>query len=112
MALVRIYKIYSAYGFQWVRPTGSTTYGDFEFNGTERGAGWRQKQVEFVRSSEGLRLEPADIYSLVGDPLILAPVAVGAIGDRLAKWGELLPLACDDEEIVAFAEAAAGVRDR
>jgi len=86
--------------FEYLLPVRKEEYDLLHFDGTARAASWKPVQMERVKVSDrGRRLKPADLPGGDTDSImILGRRAKERIGSYLERYGELLPLACDDGE--------------
>jgi hypothetical protein len=104
MKVLSMYRPTVPEGFEWVVPTDSADF-EFlrEFDGTQRKHSWTPIVVNLLRVDDtGVLRRPADLPWLGDNVLVLTSRAVGAIGELLEEFGELLPLACDDAELFVF----------
>jgi hypothetical protein len=88
---------------EWVLPVNRE---DIEvltsLDGIPRLAQWRPIPVHILKEDEGKRFAYSDFpWFGRGVPILRRP-AVEAVGDLLTEYGELLPLECDDAELLAF----------
>lgn len=98
-----VYHVRPEEGFEWV-VFGGPSGGVFDdWNGTSRGALWIPPAMQLLRENpDGGRRSHADFPWLGFGPLALTPAAVAAVGDLVRRTGELLPIACEGEELVCF----------
>ena len=76
-----------------------------QVNGVQRGQGWSPIPVRIVRKDDqGRLLKEADtaLLGLVSHAIVLKPKAIRLLGPFLLKFGELLPLICQDVELSLF----------
>ena len=95
-----VYTVNYGEEFEWLLPVSDKDYDLFDFDGAARAASWKPVRVERLKISDrGRRLKPADLP--VGDSdgfMFLSRRAKERIGSYLERYGELLPLACDEGE--------------
>jgi hypothetical protein len=58
--------------------------------------------MRLIKEDEGRELRKSDFPWLLQHLLVLRPNAVDRLGKILSEYGELLPLACDEVDLVAF----------
>jgi len=63
---------------------------------------WMSVRMELVRSDEGKSLRRSDAPWFGSQALIFRREVVDALGGYLLTYGELLPLQCDDADVVMF----------
>ncbi len=101
--LVRVYRPAVPDGSEWVFPLDENDWETFRsFDGSSRLASWRPVKVRLGYSEEGVEYRPAVMPWMGGHVLVLKQEAVGAVGQALSRWGELLPLECDEAELFVF----------
>ncbi len=101
---MNIYTTVVSEGFELCHPVADK---DFEtiatfIDGAPRAATWSPIPVEIVHEDEGRALEQSDAPWLGGHALIFRKGAVQALAPILESHGELLPLDCQEAELVAF----------
>jgi hypothetical protein len=91
-------------GFELCHPVDGEDFATFRtlINGHPQGHSWTPIEVQFITEDRGRRLRPADAPWLGTHALIFRPSVVDALGRELRAYGELLPLACSDAELVVF----------
>ena len=92
-------------GMEWVLPVDPRENLRFvEEFGRPLAASWRPVPVKFVREGEdrGRKVRRVDMPWMAGDVLVLRPRAALALRDLCLTAGELLPLSCEEEELVAW----------
>lgn len=102
---MRVYEVDGVDGYEWVVPVNPADHDIFlEFDGSPRLSTWRPLPMKLVKVVDDGRthLKDADLPWLGHHALVLRRSALEAIGDLLSKWGELLPLACDETELWVF----------
>jgi hypothetical protein len=97
---VTVYRVSYGEEFEWLLPVRKEDYDLFRFDRTARAASWKPVQMERLKVSDrGRRLKPADLIGGATDTIMfLGRRAKERIGSYLERYGELLPLACDDGE--------------
>jgi hypothetical protein len=80
---------------------------DFELinvliNGTSRLEAWNPIPMQIIHEDKGTRFFESDSPWLGGHALIFKPQAVKAIGSLLQEFGELLPLLCNDADVMMY----------
>lgn len=101
---MRIYEPRVADGFQWVFPVDDDDFETFcSFDGSSRESTWSPVRMRLLLADDEERtLEKSDFPWLGEHVLILSSRAVDAVGGLLRNDGELLPLACDEQELWVF----------
>src|SRR6187397_957294 len=96
-----VYRLNYGEEFEWLLPVRNEDYDLFRFDGTARAASWKPVQMERIKVSDrGRRLKPADVPAgATTSIMFLSGRAKERIGSYLERYGELLPLACDDGEL-------------
>lgn len=99
-----IYKALGADGFELCHPVNKEDYEriDVEIGGTPRQPSWKPISVRLIHEDEGNALAMSDSPWLGYGPLIFRPSAVEALGPMLREYGELLPLACPEAELMIY----------
>ena len=98
-----IYTIEPAEGYEWLLPVDPNDYEHLVFDGRPRGKTWRPIRMRRLKFSRGLRRLPCDLPSSGnGDHLPMTQRARAKIGPFIEKYGEFLPLACDDGDFCTF----------
>lgn len=99
-----VYKIKPPEGCEWLQPVDKEHYKLFAFDGKPRASSWKPVAVERLKDSGDGRLRwPVDFpwSSACGD-LAMTDAARRKIGTDLEKYGEFLPLICDEGKFWAF----------
>lgn len=99
-----VYKLRYAEGYEWLLPIDEGDFDLLRLDGHPRANSWRPVRMKRLkRSEQGQTLKPSDFPSCSGgDMLILSRAAKEKIGAELERFGELLPLACDEGEFWVF----------
>ena len=95
-----VYTVNYGEEFEWLLPVSDKDYDLFDFDGTTRAASWKPVRMERLKISDrGRRLKPADLpVGATSSIMFLGRRAKERIGSYLERYGELLPLACDEGE--------------
>lgn len=76
---------------------------DSLINGETRKNGWQPIKVNIINEGDnGEKLNKSDSPWLGSNSLIIRQSAIDKIGGFLEKYGELLPLDCDEDNVVIF----------
>jgi hypothetical protein len=99
--------LYTALGLDGYELCHPVNQGDFqtisaEIDGTPRRASWKAIPVRLIHEDEGKVLVASDSPWLADDALIFRSSVVAALGPMLREYGELLPLACSEAELVIY----------
>jgi hypothetical protein len=91
-------------GHEWALPTNDDDFEVFDSLGAQPLAGsWQPIPMELLHmDTDGIPLHPADLPWLGSQVLILKPRAIDALGETLERYGELLPLRCDETDLAVF----------
>ncbi len=73
-----------------------------EVNGTPRKSGWKPIPVRLIHEDEGQQLAESDSPWLGAHALMFRHNAVASMGKVLREYGELLPLACSEADLVIY----------
>jgi hypothetical protein len=84
-----------------VRQEDFVTIND-EVNSTPRQSKWKPIPMRIIREDEGQRLVASDSPWLGAHALIFRPNVLEALGPIIRQHGELLPLVCDDAEVIMY----------
>jgi len=91
-------------GHEWLLPVIGDDFDALRFDGTPRRASWRpiaMRRLKFATS--GSRLVPADFVSCSGGQLLtFGERAFLALASYLDRYGEVLPLACEESHFWTF----------
>lgn len=71
-------------------------------NGESRRQNWRPPKMRIVHEDEGKTLLPSDSPWLGSHALVFRRATANRFCDELAKYGEILPLLCDEAELIMF----------
>lgn len=100
---VRVYRPSVPEGFEWVFPLDE---GDWEvfrsFDGSSRSSSWCPVRVRLGYSEEGVEYRSATLPWMGSHVLVLKQEALDLVGQALGRWGEFLPLECDQAELFVF----------
>jgi hypothetical protein len=102
--MAAVYEPERAEGFEFCYPGRGE---DFEtlnitIDGTPRHGTWRSPPMRLVRKDEGKRLAESDSPWLGSHALIFRRHALGELEALLLSYGELLPVACSEADLVIF----------
>jgi hypothetical protein len=75
---------------------------NLQINGEPRHETWRPIAMQLIHEDEGKNLLPSDSPWFGSDALIFRLAAIDALGAELRKYGELLPVACTEAELLIF----------
>jgi hypothetical protein len=95
---MRIFKFWVQEGFEWASPIHEADYEILRgLDGTRRASEWRPIPFYLFKEDEHGRLRaPSDMPWLSENTPILKDRAVAAVGELFARYGELLPLECEE----------------
>jgi hypothetical protein len=102
--MVEVYMPQSADGFEFCYPERQE---DFEtlnvtIDGTPRKGTWHSPPMHLIREDEGKRLAESDSPWLGSHALIFRRQTLGELESLLLSYGELLPIACSEPDLVIF----------
>lgn len=99
-----IYKALGADGFELCHPINKDDYEriSLEVNGTPRQAIWKPIPMRLIHEDEGKVLAMSDAPWVGSDAMIFRPTVVEVLGSLLREYGELLPLACSEADLVIY----------
>jgi hypothetical protein len=117
-------KIYSAIGREECERCQPIDQDDFHqitalIYGTERQRSWLPIKMRLIKEDQGRRFQDSDSPWLGSDALIFRRIAADILRPVLEAYGELLPLACSDADLLiynptqvldALDESASGLR--
>jgi hypothetical protein len=91
-------------GYELCHPVSQHDFGriGIELDGSSRQSSWRPIPVKLVREDEGKKLAKSDSPWFADDALIFRSTVVEALGAMLRAYGELLPLACSEAELMIY----------
>jgi hypothetical protein len=91
-------------GYELCHPVGQDDFEriNVEVNGTPALSGWMPIPMRIVREDEGQELVLSDSPWLGAHALIFRSGVVEALGTMLRDYGELLPLACSEADVVVY----------
>ena len=97
-----VYEIEYREGDEWLVPVDRSDYDDLRFDGKPRAKTWRPIKVRRVKFDER-PLRPCDFpYGGGGDHMPMTHHARDLIRPNIQKYGEFLPLKCDEGEFCTF----------
>lgn len=97
---MRIYEFDILEDQEWALPLEDRDYEVFRsFDGTPRQVGWTPIHMFLLKEERGQHFHYSDFPWFAGHAPVLRRRAVDALGAALAKYGELLPLVCDEAEL-------------
>jgi len=102
---MRIYKPLGSEHFEDCHPVKGDDFFtlDAALDGTPRGDTWRSPQMKIIRMDRRKKLKVSDSPWLgTSTTLIFRPRVVAAIGPLLREYGELLPLVCEEPDLVIY----------
>jgi len=73
-----------------------------EIDGTPRQSSWRPMPVALIHEDRGRRLSAADSPWHGEHALVFRPRVIDVLGPLLRQYGELLPLLCQEAELVMY----------
>jgi len=99
-----VYLPSGAEGYELCHPTvdGGFQRINLEINGDSKSKIWKPLAVRLIGAEGGSRLRRSDSPWLGVHALIFRQSVVNALGEILRKNGELLPLACAEEDLFIF----------
>jgi len=102
--MTSIYMPVRADGFELCRPVYHRDAESIErqINGKNRKPTWQPIMVRLIQEEAGERFLPSDSPWLGAHALVFRPVALDALGPTLYRFGERLPLACAQDDLVVF----------
>ncbi len=102
--MAEVYVPQSAEGFEFCHPERQE---DFEtlnvtIDGTPRQDTWRSPPMRLVHEDQGKKLAESDCPWLGSHALVFRRNAISGLESVLREYGELLPLACSETNLVVF----------
>jgi hypothetical protein len=99
-----VYKLRHCEGSEWLQPVIADDYSLLAFDGQPRARSWRPVAMQRIKDFEdGRPVRPVDFPgSAPGSHLPMTDAAREKIGPHLEKYGEFLPLSCDDGKFWTF----------
>jgi len=101
---MRIYKPLGSEHFEDCHPVNGDDYETLNvtLNGAPVGDTWRSPAMHMIRKDGRKKLAVSDAPWLGSKALIFRPRVIAAMGELLRDYGELLPLACNEPDLVIF----------
>jgi hypothetical protein len=97
---MNIYTIQHREGDEWMLPVDRNDHDTLTFDGKPRARAIRMRRLKFI---DGQLRQPSDFpYGSGGGYLIMTETAKDKIGPYLKRYGEFLPLRCDEGNFWAF----------
>jgi hypothetical protein len=101
--LLNIYKIRHCEGYEWILPIDSKDHDLLIFDGKARAPSWRPMRMRRLKFIDRQFLQPCDFpCGSAGGHLPMTDTARGKIGPHLERYGEFLPLSCDEGKFWTF----------
>jgi hypothetical protein len=101
--VMNIYKIRHCEGYEWVLPVDQNDYDLLIFDGKSRASSWKPIRMRRLKFIDGRFRQPSDFPSSSGgDNLVMSQAAREKTEPYLKRYGEFLPLSCDDEKLWTF----------
>jgi hypothetical protein len=98
-----VYEVRHTKGCEWLQPVNKQEFESFIFDGTAIANKWTPVVMRRVRDFADGRVRPVDFpCGTGGDDLSMTDRARQKIGRHLEKYGEFLPLSCDDGKFWTF----------
>ena len=99
----RLFEFAVPENYEWALPESDCDYDSFRRFGQPQGTAWHPVAMKLLRQDDHGRTQQfADLPWFGEHVLILRPSAVRALGDLCREAGELLPLTCQDAELMAW----------
>jgi hypothetical protein len=93
-------------GYEWVMPERQEDLDILmQLDGATRGPGWLPIRMKLIKEDEGDLIAPrreSDFPCFGSGALVLRPRALDALRGLVERYGELLPLTCDDTDLWLF----------
>jgi hypothetical protein len=101
--VTNVYTIWHRDGCQYMLPVDSNDYDSLIFDGRPRASSWNPIRMRPLKCIDGQPQRPCDFpNSSTGSYLITSKTAKEKIGSQLNKYGEFLPLSCEEGQFWAF----------
>ena len=100
--LTNVYKIGHVEGDEWLKPVDGSVYDLLNFDGKPRGNSWKPVRVRRVKTKDGRPRRPCDFPYVLEGALAMTEAATATIGSLLQRYGEVLPLSCEDRRFWVF----------
>jgi hypothetical protein len=99
--VMNIYKIRHSEGCEWMLPVDRNDYDSMIFDGKSRIGSWNPISMRRLKFIDGQPRQPSDFPCGSGG-LIMTEAAKEKIGSYLKRYGEFLPLRCDEGNYCVF----------
>jgi hypothetical protein len=101
--VTNIYTIRHCQGCQYMLPVDSNDYDSLIFDGRPRARSWNPIRMRLLQCIDGQSQQTCDFPDGArGSYLILSRAAKEKIGSPLSRYGEFLPLKCEEGHFWAF----------
>jgi hypothetical protein len=99
-----IYLPVGADGFELCHPVSEENFEKInrEIDGTTKSSSWTPMSVQLVKKDRGMSLNTSNAPWLGAHALIFRAESIPCVQDMLLNHGELLPLACRDENLFVY----------
>jgi hypothetical protein len=100
---LNIYKPRPCEGCEWLLAVDGSDYDLLTFDGTPRAGSWKPTRMRRLKFDDnGQFLQPCDFPSGSGGDLLMTHATRERLGPYLEKYGEFLPLSCEDGKFWTF----------
>jgi len=93
--VTNVYTIHHCEGHEWMLPVDRNDHDMLIFDGKPRASSWKPIRMRRLKFIDGKLRQPSDFPCGSGG-LIMTEAAKEKIGSYLEKYGEFLPLRCDE----------------
>jgi hypothetical protein len=100
--IINIYKTDHREGDEWLQPVDSNDYDFLTVEGRPLAGRWKAIRMRRFRTKGGRLRRPCDFPYCAGGALAMTSTAKMIIGSVLQRYGEFLPLSCQDGSFWAF----------
>jgi hypothetical protein len=101
--VTNVYRIRHCDGCQYMLPIDSNDYDSLIFDGRPRASSWNPIRMRTLKCVDDQSQRPCDFPNgSTGSHLIFSKTAKDKIGSHLNKYGEFLPLRCEEGHFWAF----------